>query len=163
MFQGLTQGATIYLLYKNEPRIADGKVLSVNTHPYYNPSQPMAMMSGPVTDVTIQVGNDTIPFAGLPANGFIANFPDKGLLLSTDFSAILREIDSVISGIRQELSTIHEREKMLDGYEKLRMEHNPEKRMEVQNAKEMSELKAELAQMRKLLADTLGQKTKEEK
>ena len=71
MFQQISQGATIPVLFKNKPRrVVDGKVLSVNTHmPIYNPSQPMALLNGPVTDISVQVDNETIPFSGLPANG----------------------------------------------------------------------------------------------
>ena len=84
MFQGLTQGATVSLFYKNEPRVENGRVIAVNTHiPTYNPNQPMAMFNGPVTDITVQVGNDTIPFSGLPASGVVADFPDKGLTRRT--------------------------------------------------------------------------------
>ena len=32
MFQGLSQGATLYILYKNEPRMERGRVISANTH-----------------------------------------------------------------------------------------------------------------------------------
>ena len=37
MFQSLSQGAILSVLYKNEPRVAEGKVVAVNTHmPTYN-------------------------------------------------------------------------------------------------------------------------------
>ena len=78
MFQALTQGSTVSVLYKNIPKVVDGRVVSVNTHmPVYNPQQPLSMMNGPVTDITVQVADETIPFAGLPANGIVANFPEK--------------------------------------------------------------------------------------
>lgn len=94
MFQNLTQGAIVTILYKNVPRVVDGRVISVNTHmPTYNPQQPMSLMGGPVTDITVQVDTETIPFAGLPANGVVANFPDKSMFLSTDRSAVLREVE----------------------------------------------------------------------
>ena len=79
MFQALTQGATLYVLYKNEPRMEKGRIVSVNTHlPQFNPSQPQAMFGGMVTDLTVSVGNETIPFAGLPATASVANFADDG-------------------------------------------------------------------------------------
>ena len=66
MFQGMSQGTTLYILYKNDPRMEKGRVVSVNTHlPQFNPSQPQAMFGGMVTDLTVAVGSDTIPFAGL--------------------------------------------------------------------------------------------------
>ena len=152
MFQGLTQGATIFVLYKNEPKVVDGKILSVNTHmPTYNPHQPMAMMNGPVTDISVQVGNETIPFAGLPANGIVANFPDKGLFISTEHSAIVREVESLANTSRQVIESVPAHEKILSSCESLLLELNPERKKEAQQAKELSTLKDELAEMKKLL------------
>lgn len=152
MFQGLTQGSTISILYRNTPRVADGRVVSANTHmPQFNPQQPMSIMNGPVTDITVQVDNETIPFAGLPANGVVANFQDKGLFISTDRATVLREVDSVVNAYRQDLASVPEKERMLKAYEALQLEQNPERKMEVQRAQEMTDLKNEINELRKLL------------
>jgi len=152
MFQGLTQGGTISVLYRNIPKVAEGKVLSVSTHlPQYNPQQPLAMMNGPVTDITVQVGSDTIPFVGLPANGVVANFPDKGYFISTDRAAILREIESMIAASKQILESVPAHQKLVSDCEALLLELNPEKKKEAEQAKEMTELKNEIAELKKLL------------
>lgn len=152
MFQGLTQGSTISILYRNIPRVADARVVSVNTHmPQFNPQQPMSIMSGPVTDITVQVDNDTIPFAGLPANGVVANFQDKGLFISTDRATVLREVDSIVSAYKQDLASVPEKERMLKAYEALQLEQNPERKMEAQRAQEITALKDEISELRKLL------------
>lgn len=148
MFQSLGQGAIIPILYKNEPRVVEGKVLSVNTHmPVYNPSQPMAMLNGPVTDITVQVGSDTIPFAGLPANGVVANFPDKGLFISTDKAAILREVEAMSAASKQILEQIPAHQKMVEACDALLLQLQPEKKKEVQQAQEIENLKTQLAAM----------------
>ena len=163
MFQGLTQGATISVLYKNIPRVADGRVISVNTHmPAYNPQQPMAMMNGPVTDITVQVGDDTIPFAGLPANGVVANFPEKGLFLATDRSAILREIEAMASASRQVLASVPDHQKMVAACEDLIVQLNPERKKEAQQAQELSDLRGQVAELKTMLSAFLGTKSKEE-
>jgi hypothetical protein len=152
MFQGLTQGGTISVLYRNIPKVAEGKVLSVNTHlPQYNPQQPLAMMNGPVTDITVQVGSDTIPFVGLPANGVVANFPDKGYFITTDKAAVLREIESMIAASKQVLESVPDHEKLISNCEALLLELNPEKKKEAEQAKEMSDLRNEIAELKKLL------------
>lgn len=169
MFQGLSQGASVSILYRNEPRIVTGKVVSANTHmPTYNPNQPMAMFNGLVTDLTVQVGNDSIPFAGLPANGVVADFPNKGLFLAIDSAAAYREIDTAITAIEQDLSTVPTKQKLLEGYKTLRQEKNPEAQREARHEKEMAEMKDELAvmrggfeEMKRLLLENLGQKKKE--
>jgi len=163
MFQSLAQGATIPVLYKNIPRVADGKVISVNTHmPQYNPSQPMAMLGGPITDITVQVGNETIPFVGLPANGVVANFPEKGLFIATDKAAVLREIETMAQTSKQVLESVPAHQKMVKDCEALLLDLNPERKKEALQAQEISEMRNELAELRKLLSATLGQSKKEE-
>ena len=146
------------MLYKNVPRVADGRVLSVNTHmPTYNPQQPMAMMNGPVTDITVQIGNDTVPFVGLPANGVIANFQDKGIFLSTDKSAVVREVEAMANASRQILESVPAQQKMVKDCEALLVELNPERKKEAQQAEEMNAMRGELAELKKLLLASLGQ------
>lgn len=148
MFQSLSQGAFLSILYKNEPRVVDGKVISVNTHmPAYNPNQPMAMLNGPVTDITVQVGDTTIPFVGLPANGMIANFPEKGMFIATDKSAILREVESMASASRQVLEQIPAHEKIVKDCEELLLQLQPDRKKEVQQAQEIESLKTQLQSM----------------
>lgn len=157
MFQGLTQGATIPVLYKNIPRVADGRVISVNTHmPTFNPQQPMAMMNGPVTDITVQVGNETIPFAGLPANGVVANFPDKGVFIATERSAILREVEAMATASKQVLDSVPSHQKMVADCEALLLELNPERRKEAEQTKEMASLRSEVAELKDLLRAALA-------
>ena len=164
MFQSLSQGSIIPILYKNEPRVADGKVLSVSTHmPIYNPNQPMAMLNGPVTDITVQVDNATIPFAGLPANGVMANFPDKGYFLATDKTAVIHEIESMMSVSKQALEQIPVHQKMVHDCEALLLSLQPEKQKEAQQAQEIESLKTQLNnisgkfdQMVQLLSAKLG-------
>ena len=92
----MTQGATLFILHKNEPKVEMGRVVSVNTHlPQYNPNQPQAMFNGMVTDLTVSVGSDTIPFLGLPASASTANFADKGLFISEDQGLVVNEITTL--------------------------------------------------------------------
>ena len=164
MFQALSQGAIISLFYKNEPRVVDGRVISVNTHmPTYNPNQPMAMLNGPVTDITVQVGNDTIPFAGLPANGVVANFPDKGLFISDDRNIVNREMESMATALEQDLEQVPAKQKMLASLRGLIQQSHPEKQFQVKQAQEIEILKTQFAtmngkfdQMVELLSAKLG-------
>lgn len=163
MFQGLTNGASVTILYRNEPRIVTGKVVSANTHmPQYNPNQPMAMFNGLVTDITVQVGNESIPFVGLPANGVVADFSAKGLFLAIDSAAAYREVDTAINAMEQDLATVPAKQKLLEGYKSLRMEINPEVKRDAQREKELSELRGQLDEMKRMLSAVLGPKTQEE-
>lgn len=148
MFQSLTQGITIPVLLKNVPKVVDGKVLSVSTHfPTYNPSQPMAVLNGPVTDITVQVENETVPFKGLPANGIMANFPDKGYFIATDKSAVLREVESMQAASRQALEQVPAHQKMVKDCDTLLLSLQPEKQKEARQAQEIESLKSQVAAM----------------
>lgn len=159
MFQALQQGATVSVLYRNEPRVADAKVISVNTHiPTYNPTQPMAMFNGLVTDITLQVGNDTIPFVGLPANGTVANFPDKGLFLAIDKEMVLKEVNLAITALQQDIDALPAKEKLLSGYKDVRLELSPDIKREAKQEQDMSDLRAQVAELKELLSAALGSK-----
>jgi hypothetical protein len=163
MFQGLTQGSIVSILFKNTPRVADGRIVSVNTHmPTYNPQQPMALMNGPVTDLSVQIGDETLSFAGLPANGVVANFPDRGLFISTDKNAVIREVDAAKSALKQDLDQVSVKQKLYSDYEHLSMELNPELKKEAEQARELFALRNEVVEMRQMLSAILGTKPKEE-
>lgn len=161
MFQNLTQGASVTIFFRNEPpKIETAKVVSISTHmPGYNPSQPMAMLNGLVTDITVQVGSETIPFVGLPANGVVADFPAKGMYLAIDSTAAYRELDSAINAFEQDLATVPSKQKLLEGYKSIRLKSNPDAIRE----KEFTEIRGQISEMRQMLSEILGTKTKEDK
>ena len=163
MFQGLSQGATLYILYKNEPRLERGRITSVNTHlPQFNPNQPQAMFNGMVTDLTVAVGSETIPFAGLPANASVANFPDKGMFISEDQGMAVNEITSMRDNSKRIVDSYDAHKTLYERCDALLLSLNPEKQKELQNAREMEALKGELAEMKRMLSAVLGTKPKEE-
>lgn len=159
----MTQGATLYVLYKNDPRLEKGRIVSVNTHlPQFNPSQPQAMFGGMVTDLTVAVGSDTIPFAGLPATASVANFPEKGMFVSEDQGLVINEITSMRDNSQRIVDSYDAHKALRDKCDALLLSLNPEKQKEMQNAKEMADLKGELAEMKRMLSAFLGTKPKEE-
>jgi hypothetical protein len=163
MFQALNQGAPLWILYKNEPRVERGRVTSTNTHvPQFNPSQPQALFGGMVTDLTVAVGNETIPFAGLPAMASVANFPDKGMYISEDQGMILNELTAMRDNSQRVVDSYEAHKSLRDKCDALLISLNPEKQKEVQSAKEMADLKGELADLKRMLSVVLGTKPKEE-
>jgi hypothetical protein len=163
MFQGLSQGATLYILYKNEPRMEKGRVISLNTHvPQFNPAQPQAMFSGMVTDLNVAVGNETVNLSGLPATASVANFPDKGMFVSEDQGMIVNELTSMRDNSQRIVDSYDAHKALRDKCDALLLSLNPDKQKEMQNAKEMAALKGELAEMKQMLSAFLGTKNKEE-
>ena len=159
----MTQGATLFILHKNEPKVDVGRVVSVNTHlPQYNPNQPQAMFNGMVTDLTVSVGSDTIPFLGLPASASTANFADKGLFISEDQGLVVNEITTLRDNSKRIIDSYETNKDLFEKYEALLISLNPDKQREVKSAKELAALKDELSEMKRMLSVVLGSKTKEE-
>ena len=162
MFQALNQGSNLFILYKNEPRMEKARVVSVNTHlPQFNPSQPQAMFNGMVTDLTVSVGSETIPFAGLPATASVANFPDKGMFVSEDQGMVINELTAMRDNSQRIVDSYETHKALRDKCDALLISLNPEKQKEMQNAKEMADLRGELAEMKQMLSAMLGAKQKE--
>lgn len=163
MFQAMTQGATLFILHKNDPKVEVGRVVSVNTHlPQYNPNQPQAMFNGMVTDLTVSVGSETIPFLGLPASASTANFADKGLFISEDQGLVVNEITTLRDNSKRIIDSYETNKDLFEKYEALLISMNPDKQREVKSAKELAALKDELSEMKRMLSAILGTKTKEE-
>lgn len=163
MFQGLSQGATLYILYKNEPRMEKGRITSVNTHlPQFNPSQPQALFSGMVTDLNVVIGSETVPFVGLPATASVANFPDKGLFVSEDQGMVVNELTAMRDNSQRVVDSYETHKALRDKCDALLLSLNPDKQKEMQNAKDVAELKGELSEMKKMLSAFLGNIKKEE-
>ena len=159
----MTQGATLFILHKNEPKVEIGRVVSVNTHlPQYNPNQPQAMFNGMVTDLTVSVGSDTIPFLGLPASASTANFADKGLFISEDQGLVVNEITTLRDNSKRIIDSYETNKDLFEKYEALLISLNPDKQREVKSAKELAALKDELSEMKRMLSVIIGTKTKEE-
>lgn len=156
----MTQGATLFILYKNEPRMEKGRVVSLNTHvPQFNPAQPQAMFGGMVTDLSVAVGNETVNLAGLPATASVANFPDKGMYVSEDQGMIVNELTAMRDNSQRIVDSYDAHKALRDKCDALLLSLNPEKQTQLQNAKEMAELKGELAQLKSMLSAALGTKT----
>ena len=78
MLSGLRPGTPVFVLYKNEPRFATAKVVSIsNQYPQYNFQQPLNAGNGPVVDLVLEIDGKTETFSRIPLNSSIAEFPDK--------------------------------------------------------------------------------------
>ena len=160
----MTQGATLFILYKNDPKVEKGRVISLNTHvPQFNPSQPQALFNGLVTDLTVSVGSETIPFSGLPATASVANFPDKGMFVSEDQGMIVNELTAMRDNSQRIVDGYEAHKALRDKCDALLLSLNPEKQKEAQNAKDVAELKGELADLKQMLSAFLGTQAQKEK
>ena len=86
MFQGLRPAAPIYILYKAEPRIAVGEVVSVsNPVPQYSATayqNGMVMPPKAYVDIKIRIADEMVDLQRLPADATIADFGNSGMVVS---------------------------------------------------------------------------------
>ena len=162
MFQGLSQGATLYILYKNEPRMEKGRVVSLNTHvPQFNPAQPQAMFNGMVTDLAVAVNGETVNLTGLPATASVANFPEKGMFVSEDQGMVINELTAMRDNSQRVVDSYDAHKALRDKCDALLLALNPEKQKELAQARELSELRGQLDEMKQMLSAVLGTNKKE--
>ena len=98
MLSALRQGTPVYVLYKNEPRFAVGKVAQVSNQypPQFNFQQPIHPSNlGMIVDLSIEVDGRTETYPRIPINSSIAEFPDKGVILSETRDGIVNEINVI--------------------------------------------------------------------
>lgn len=160
MFQGLTQGMPLYILYKNEPRFVEARVMTVNTHPQQaTPTNPMAILNGPVTDIVVSVDGKTLPpFQGLQPSAMIANFSNEGMFISEDKSLIDNEVKSIQDSHQRIVDGYETSKEMVEKCKALRLELNPDKQKEAQQAQEIAKLQNEILEMKRMLSAALETK-----
>ena len=161
----------VYIFYKNEPRVVEARVVTANTHPQMpNPNNPMAILSGPVTDLTVSVdGKNLPPFQGLSPQSMIATFSSEGMVLSEDMGLIKNEMKSARDGHQRIVDSYKPSKEMVAKLDALFLSLDPDKQKEIAQAKEIEELRNQLSatngkldEMVSLFSAYLGKKKKEE-
>lgn len=92
----------------------------------------------------------------------VANFPDKAMYVSEDQSMIVNELTSLRDNSQRIVDSYDAHKKLRDKCDELLLSLNPDKQKEVQNAKDVAELKGELAEMKSMLSALLGTQKKED-
>lgn len=162
----------LYIFYKNELKVSEGRVVSSNTHPPMpNPSNPMAILNGPVTDLTVCVdGKNLPPFQGLSPQAMIATFSNGEMVISEDKRLIDNEIKSIEDYRQGIIDSYDESKEIVAKCKTLRLSLNTELQKEAAHAQEIEALKAQVSEMNgkfddfmQLVANALGTKSKVKK
>lgn len=147
----------VYILYKNEPKVVEARVVNANTHPQMpNPNNPMAILNGPVTDLTVSVdGKNLPPFQSLSPQAMMATFSNEGMVISEDLSLIKNEMKSAREGHQRIVESYKPSKEMVAKYDALFLSLDPDKQKEAEQAKEIAELKAQLSNTNGKLDDMM--------
>ena len=170
MLSALRPGTPVYVLYKNEPRFAVAKVSQVsNQYPNLTPQQPLIPGNNLAVNMAIEVDGKIENYERIPLNSSIAEFPDRGVLISETRDGIINEVNAIKSASVTALQQVDMHKKVIASCDKLLFDLNPQLRKEQEQAAEIATLKEQLngmseqiAALTGMLSKSLGKKPKEE-
>lgn len=172
MLSGLRQGAPIYVLYKNDLKVAVGEVVSVsNPVPQFGTTYSAGMLTQPksTVDVRARIGTETVDFQKLPAEQTIADFGTNGVVISESKDAILNEIDAYKKVSERALADVDRHRKTVAACDAMLADLNPQIKREAEQSAEIESLKQGMANLRDdltdikaLLSKALNRKNKED-
>lgn len=163
MLSGLRQGTPVYVLYKNEPRFAVGKVAQVSNQypPQFNFQQPLNPSNmGMMVDLSIDVDGKTETYPRIPINSSIAEFPDKGVILSETRDGIVNEINVIRNASQTAIDQVDLHRRIIASCDQLLLDLNPQLKHEQEQAGKIAKLEQQLAGMSDQIAALTGMLSK---
>jgi len=172
MLSNLRPGTPVYVVFKNGPRVATAKVAQLSSQ--YPPQFSFQMPQGganlsPMFDLTLEMDGKTELFQRIPTNTSIAEFPEKGIILSETRDGVINEISAMRSQAASELDKRGFYEQMVSSCDAILLELNPELKRDREQAGKIAKLEEQLAGMSDqlaaltgMLSKSLGKKPKEE-
>ena len=171
MLSGLRQNTPVYVLYKNEPRFAVGKVAQVSNQypPQFNLQQALNPTQGMMVDLLVEVDGKTENFPRIPISSSIAEFPDKGIILSETREGLVNEIGAIRNASQMAIEQVDLHKRIIASCDQLLLDLNPQLKHEQEQAGKIARLEEQIAGMSEqiaamtgLLSKSLGKKPKEE-
>ena len=163
MLSGLRQGTPVYVLYKNEPRFAVGKVAQVSNQypPQFNFQQPLNPNNmGMMVDLSIEVDGKTETYPRIPINSTIAEFPEKGVILSETREGIVNEINVIRNASQTAIDQVDLHRRIIASCDQLLLDLNPQLKHEQEQAGKIARLEEQLAGMSDQIAALTGMLSK---
>ena len=153
----------MYVLYKNEPRFAVGKVAQVSNQypPQFNFQQPINPNTmGMMVDLSIEVDGKTETYPRIPINSSIAEFPDKGVILSETRDGIVNEINVIRNASQTAIDQVDLHKRIIASCDQLLLDLNPQLKHEQEQAGKIARLEEQLAGMSDQIAALTGMLSK---
>lgn len=172
MFSTLRQGSPVFVIFKNGPRVATAKVAQMSAQ--YPPQMNYIISQNPagisaMFDLTLELDGKTETFPKVPTTSSVADFPDKGIVLSETRDGVISEINAMMGAANSEIEKMPYYEQTVANCKQILLDINPELKRGQEQAAEIAALKQQMAgmsgqleTMSALLAKALGKKTKEE-
>lgn len=171
MLSNLRVGTPVYILYKNEPRFAVGKISQVSNQypPQFNFQQPINPNTmGMMVDLSIEVDGKTETYPRIPINSSVAEFPDKGVILSETRDGIVNEVNVIRNASQTAIDQVDLHKRIIASCDQLLLDLNPQLRHDQEQAGKIARLEEQIAGMSEqiaamtgLLSKSLGKKKEE--
>ncbi len=159
MLSALRAGTPVYILYKNEMRFAAGTVQQVSgqyPNAAMNYQQPFAPGANIAVDLAVEVGGKTETFQRIPLNSSVAEFPDRGILVSETREGIINEVTAIRNAKQSVIQQMPTLEREVKACDALLLDLNPQLRKEQEQAREIDSLKQQLSGMSEQIAALTG-------
>ena len=152
LFKDLHKGNVVYVLNTDELKLSNGKVVNVGV-PYFDmpsqvPNMNMNMNASRVVDVTIEINGATNTYK-IPEN-LSVTFANK-MLLSTDKSAVVNEIESIKSICNDVVNNYERSLEKIKICDNLLSDLNPEFKEKKENEEKLANMQSEISEIKQMI------------
>lgn len=163
MLSTLRQGTPVYVIFRAGPRVATAKVAQISSQypPQFNIQ--MAQMGNnmsPMFDLTLEMDGKTELFQRIPINTSVAEFPEKGIILSETRDGVINEISAIRGNAVTELDKRSFYEQTVTNCDQILLDVNPELKREQEQAGKIARLEEQIAGMSDQIAALTGMLSK---
>ena len=171
MLSTLRQGTPVFVIFRNGPRVATAKVAQISSQypPQFNIQMgQMGANMSPMFDLTLEMDGKTELFQRIPVNTSIAEFPEKGIIISESRDGVINEVSAIRGNAVSELDKRSYYEQTVANCDQILLDVNPDLKREQEQASKIAKLEEQLAGMSDqiaaltgMLSKTLGKKKEE--
>ena len=156
MFQSLRPNNQLYILRKDKPSLEIGSVISVsNPVPKYQMQPTFGQPQEMVVDIVAKVNNQDVTYQKVPATLDIADFGSGGIVISDNREAMNSEVLSLKKKSTDIINSVDYHKDVISNCESILMTLNPEFAEKQEQQKEISNLRAQMEEVTKNMADLM--------
>lgn len=149
----------MFVVYKNGPRVATAKVAQISSqYPpqfnYQSPTNPASL--SPLFNLSLEIDGKTEIFERIPINTAVAEFPDKGLVVSETRDGVVNEVQAMRSLAAAELDKRSYYEQTVVNCDQILSDINPEIKREKEQASKIAKLEEQISGMSDQIAALTG-------
>ena len=114
----------------------------------------------PMFDLTLDLDGKTELFQRIPVNTSVAEFPEKGIILSETRDGVINEVTAIRGNAAAELDKKSFYEQTISNCDQILLDVNPELKREQEQASKIANLEQQIAGMSDQIAELTGMLSK---